>query len=134
MDGTPLGNIDPARIRKLLALEVVSLQNCGVEQISTGTFANNTYLSVVNLGSNNLTSLPHNAIVLHGPNAQLSIRNNQIKNLQSDAFSDNPFLCGCDIAWLILDRELLARVADRPTCSSGEAFVDLDPAIYEELC
>lgn len=46
----------------------------------------------------------------------------------------NPFICGCDIAWLIVNRTLLGRVGDKPTCHGGEAFFDLDPSIYEALC
>lgn len=168
LDGNHFDSIPDNAIKLLPSLKVVSLGDCSVSEIMSGAFTQNEKLEVVQLASNNLSSLHPNTIHLHGPNTQLSLHNNHITTLHLESFkgvelilemdqnslkeleeevwrqplendawltlSDNPFICGCDIAWLILNRTLLERVADVPTCSDGEAFVDLDPEIYETLC
>ncbi|XP_068241563.1 oplophorus-luciferin 2-monooxygenase non-catalytic subunit-like [Palaemon carinicauda] len=152
----------------LPSLEIISLQNCSLTELSPESFSSNIHLSAVNLGFNSLTHLQYGTVNLSGPNSQLSLHSNKITHLPKGSFSGvkmimdvrdnfleeleeavwrpllednvsltlegNPFVCGCDIAWLIVNQNLLDKVADRPTCHDGEAFIDLDPHIYEALC
>ncbi|CAL4126386.1 unnamed protein product [Meganyctiphanes norvegica] len=43
----------------------------------------------------------------------------------------NPLVCGCDIAWLFGDDQLLEQVDDGATCTDGENLHDLDPSIFD---
>ncbi|CAL4067996.1 unnamed protein product [Meganyctiphanes norvegica] len=47
--------------------------------------------------------------------------------------SDNPLVCGCDIAWLFGEDQLLEQVDEYATCTDGERLIDLDPKIFD-LC
>ncbi|CAL4240564.1 unnamed protein product, partial [Meganyctiphanes norvegica] len=40
--------------------------------------------------------------------------------------SYNPLVCGCDIAWLFGEDQLLGQVYDDATCTNGEPFIYLD--------
>ncbi|CAL4082094.1 unnamed protein product [Meganyctiphanes norvegica] len=45
----------------------------------------------------------------------------------------NPLVCGCDIAWLYGEDQLLLQIGNDATCSDGENLRDLDPKIFD-LC
>ncbi|CAL4066053.1 unnamed protein product, partial [Meganyctiphanes norvegica] len=46
-------------------------------------------------------------------------------------FADgNPLNCGCDIAWLFGEDQLLEGVSDTTTCNDGVHLHDLDPSIF----
>ncbi|XP_068220722.1 oplophorus-luciferin 2-monooxygenase non-catalytic subunit-like [Palaemon carinicauda] len=44
----------------------------------------------------------------------------------------NPFECGCDMAWLVLDSTFMSQVAEKTACQDGTLFIDLDPAPFKE--
>ncbi|CAL4197542.1 unnamed protein product, partial [Meganyctiphanes norvegica] len=44
---------------------------------------------------------------------------------------DNPLVCGCDIAWLFGEDQLLEQVNDYTTCTDGQFLQDLDPTIFD---
>lgn len=46
----------------------------------------------------------------------------------------NPFLCGCDIAWLVTKSEFMAKLGGKETCRDGRLVQTLDPLYYEETC
>ncbi|CAL4063718.1 unnamed protein product [Meganyctiphanes norvegica] len=46
---------------------------------------------------------------------------------------DNPLVCGCDIAWLFGEDQLLEQVDDSAQCTDGKFLHDLDPKIFD-LC
>ncbi|XP_068200503.1 oplophorus-luciferin 2-monooxygenase non-catalytic subunit-like [Palaemon carinicauda] len=164
----PLVSLPSDAFQGLPAVEYVFLDRCNLEEIASGTFANNQKLSYLSLDGNNLKSLPLDAIQLSGMTSYLFLQNNQLGQLASGSISgvtgsiymngnsltelnehvfrpmlennadvylaDNPFGCGCDIAWLILNQTLLDGLADSPSCQDGTFFVDLDPAYYEAMC
>ncbi|CAL4072840.1 unnamed protein product [Meganyctiphanes norvegica] len=43
----------------------------------------------------------------------------------------NPLICGCDIAWLFYEDQLLEQVDDYAHCTDGELLHDLDPSIFD---
>ncbi|CAL4124257.1 unnamed protein product, partial [Meganyctiphanes norvegica] len=44
----------------------------------------------------------------------------------------NPLVCGCDIAWLFGEDQLLEQVdSDYATCTDGEYLHHLDPSIFD---
>ncbi|XP_068221563.1 oplophorus-luciferin 2-monooxygenase non-catalytic subunit-like [Palaemon carinicauda] len=44
----------------------------------------------------------------------------------------NPFECGCDLAWLVLNSTFMSQVAEETACQDGTLFIDLDPAPFED--
>ncbi|CAL4162530.1 unnamed protein product [Meganyctiphanes norvegica] len=45
--------------------------------------------------------------------------------------ANNPLVCGCDIAWLFGEDQLLGQVDMRATCTDGEYLHNLDPSIFD---
>ncbi|CAL4150163.1 unnamed protein product, partial [Meganyctiphanes norvegica] len=45
--------------------------------------------------------------------------------------SNNPLSCGCDIAWLFKEDQMLEQVNRGTTCSDGEYIHNLDPSIFD---
>lgn len=48
--------------------------------------------------------------------------------------NDNPLICGCDIAWLVLNPVFLAKIDSETKCANGTALHDLDPQAYVDFC
>ncbi|CAL4094515.1 unnamed protein product [Meganyctiphanes norvegica] len=44
----------------------------------------------------------------------------------------NPLECGCDLAWLVLEPELMHQVFANSQCADGVLLHDLDPGIFED--
>ncbi|XP_068241724.1 oplophorus-luciferin 2-monooxygenase non-catalytic subunit-like [Palaemon carinicauda] len=104
------------------------------------------------IGSNNTVMLHYNRISTVPPGAfsgitgTLQMSHNSLKYLSEEVWrpllesnvmlyiEGNPFECGCDIAWLILNETLLSRIHDTARCYDGEAFTDLNPEWYENMC
>ncbi|XP_045112155.1 oplophorus-luciferin 2-monooxygenase non-catalytic subunit-like isoform X2 [Portunus trituberculatus] len=98
----------------------------------------------VHLNSNKLVSIEVNAI--SGVIKEVWINDNQLTELNEDVWrqmfdddiqlyaKDNPFTCGCDIAWIVLNVNYLNNLIDDPTCESKTPISDLDPVIFNELC
>ncbi|KAG0712175.1 Oplophorus-luciferin 2-monooxygenase non-catalytic subunit [Chionoecetes opilio] len=42
--------------------------------------------------------------------------------------------CGCDMAWIVLNKTYLALFTDTTTCASGERVIFLDPNIFTLMC
>nr|XP_027212565.1 oplophorus-luciferin 2-monooxygenase non-catalytic subunit-like [Penaeus vannamei] len=56
--------------------------------------------------------------------------------LMDDATLDitnNPLTCGCEIAWLIRNNNLLQLVTEGAACFNGQLLVDLNPGIYDNM-
>ncbi|CAL4236287.1 unnamed protein product [Meganyctiphanes norvegica] len=45
---------------------------------------------------------------------------------------ENPLLCGCDIAWLFGEDQLLGQVSEETTCVDGAYLHKLDPSIFDD--
>ncbi|CAL4250540.1 unnamed protein product [Meganyctiphanes norvegica] len=45
--------------------------------------------------------------------------------------NDNPLVCGCDIAWLFGEDQLLEQVYEDAKCTDGENLHDLDPKMFD---
>ncbi|KAG0727096.1 Oplophorus-luciferin 2-monooxygenase non-catalytic subunit [Chionoecetes opilio] len=48
--------------------------------------------------------------------------------------AENPLVCGCDMAWIVLNKTYLALFTDTTTCASGERVIFLDPNIFTLMC
>ncbi|CAL4144079.1 unnamed protein product [Meganyctiphanes norvegica] len=44
--------------------------------------------------------------------------------------SNNPLICGCDIAWVVRNPDYMAQIWKDATCSDGVYLHDLDPAMF----
>ncbi|XP_064089634.1 oplophorus-luciferin 2-monooxygenase non-catalytic subunit-like [Macrobrachium nipponense] len=122
----------------------INLESNSIDYIPTDAFhmigTNNT----LRLNNNRITSIPPGAF--SGITGTLQLSYNFLKDLPEDIWrpllennvmlyiAGNPFNCGCEIAWLILNQTLLGRIHDQATCYDGQAFVDLNPIWYETMC
>ncbi|XP_047471334.1 oplophorus-luciferin 2-monooxygenase non-catalytic subunit-like [Penaeus chinensis] len=75
---------------------------------------------------------------------KIDISNNAIEKMEDvyrpiltdDASLDinhNPLTCGCEIAWLIRNEDLLERVAQGAACFDGELLTSLNPAMFDNM-
>lgn len=48
--------------------------------------------------------------------------------------TDNPLQCSCDLVWLLLDEDELAKINDKTTCSDGTPMKDVDVNDLLILC
>lgn len=76
----------------------------------------------------------------------MSLHTNQLTTVDEDLFGelmpymsdlrlyDNPLVCGCDIAWLVLNSDFLSKVDRDATCADGTNLHDLDPEFYTDNC
>lgn len=122
-----------------LSLDGNSLNSLPLDAIQLSGLASYLFLQ-----NNQLGHLASGSI--SGVTGSIYMKGNSLTELNEDVFrpmlennanvhlEDNPFGCGCDIAWLILNQTLLDRLADSPSCSDGTPFIDLDPAYYEAMC
>lgn len=122
----------------------ISLESNNIGSIPTDGFlmygSNNTLL----LNSNRITNIPPGAF--SGVTGTLQLSYNSLTELPEDTWkpllednvmlyiAGNPFTCGCEIAWLILNQTLLGRIHDQATCYDGQAFIELNPVWYETMC
>lgn len=101
-------------------------------------------------GTLNILRLPQNLIAdvavgfASGLNNLIDLNHNQLTELKEEVFRPvfenvtdfhvigNPLLCGCDIAWLILNQDFMWKLDGEEMCADGERLVDLDPAIFEQ--
>ncbi|CAL4201157.1 unnamed protein product [Meganyctiphanes norvegica] len=101
-------------------------------------------LSYINLFGNNIVSVEPGAFdIVEG--LVISMYGNALSTLEEATWrpyleaqgylsaEDNPLVCGCDIAWLFGEDQLLGQVYDDATCTDGERLIDLDPKIFD-LC
>lgn len=106
------------------------------------------------LGSNPGVCLHHNFInsiaftAFSGFVHAINLRSNALETLDEKVhrplleqgtiiyLADNPFTCGCDVAWVVLNTTLMESLlkVDNVTCADGTKFSDLDPAYYESIC
>lgn len=49
-------------------------------------------------------------------------------------FTENPLLCGCEIAWIVLNEDYRNLFTDTSKCVNGEMVIFLDPLMYATLC
>ncbi|XP_069956362.1 oplophorus-luciferin 2-monooxygenase non-catalytic subunit-like isoform X2 [Cherax quadricarinatus] len=136
LSNNPLGLIPGTGFKATPDIETVLLDNVNMYEIIPGTFTGHRQLRVVSMNSNQLREVPADAIHFTAGFDLTYVRlsDNVITKVAVDAFIDNPLLCGCDIAWIMLNSSLLSMVDGRTTCSDGELMVNLSPLIYQDLC
>ncbi|XP_042893891.1 oplophorus-luciferin 2-monooxygenase non-catalytic subunit-like [Penaeus japonicus] len=145
-EGNNLRQITPGTFAGLQRLRGLYLPNNNLNHIHQGAFeTSSTSFRVLTLSSSHISSIEPNAITgLKGgelwldDNALTSVDEAVFRPLLEDEvqiyLEGNPLACECDIAWLVMRPELMSRIADAATCFNGQLLVDLDPAIYENLC
>ncbi|CAL4208526.1 unnamed protein product, partial [Meganyctiphanes norvegica] len=106
--------------------------------IETGS----SHLSVIGLHYNNIVSVEPGAfdIVYF---LEIDMWGNSLSTLEESTWRPyleamgrlyagfNPLICGCDIAWLFREDQLLEQVGVYSTCTDGEYLQDLDPKIFD---
>ncbi|XP_071532411.1 oplophorus-luciferin 2-monooxygenase non-catalytic subunit-like [Panulirus ornatus] len=107
-------------------------------------------LRMIHLDNNKLFSIHPMAITGLNSIAQVDLRNNRITELGKENWSsllddvirdnaidlrDNPRLkCGCDVYWLVADRQQMVKVHEDTVCHSGERLHDLPLSYFEDHC
>ncbi|CAG0902258.1 unnamed protein product [Darwinula stevensoni] len=106
-------------------------------------FQSNT-LKIVIFEFNNISRLEPGAITGFGPDTMVFLSGNQITELSEEIFRpmleilstgvgvltvvcqfyDNPILCDCKMAWLVLNQKFLRNIYGK--CNNGTEFKDLD--------
>ncbi|CAL4079126.1 unnamed protein product [Meganyctiphanes norvegica] len=102
-------------------------------------------LGYIGLNDNNIVSVEPGAFdIVEG--LHISIHDNSLSTLEEATWrpylevggilfvGDNPLVCGCDIAWLFGEDQLLEQVNNDKytTCADGEKLHDLDPGIFDQ--
>ncbi|CAL4208524.1 unnamed protein product [Meganyctiphanes norvegica] len=108
--------------------------------IETGS----SHLSVIGLHYNNIVSVEPGAFDIVG-GMDIIMDGNSLSTLEEATWrpyleagevlwvNANPLMCGCDIAWLFGEDQLLEQIGVYATCTDGEYLQDLDPKIFD-LC
>ncbi|CAL4133707.1 unnamed protein product [Meganyctiphanes norvegica] len=99
-------------------------------------------LSFIGLGHNNIVSVEPGAFdIVDG--LHINMYDNSLSTLDEATWRPhleaggtlsavlNPLVCGCDIAWLFAEDQLLEQVYEYTTCNDGERLHDLDPSIFD---
>ncbi|CAL4094018.1 unnamed protein product, partial [Meganyctiphanes norvegica] len=106
--------------------------------IKTGS----SHLSLIVLDENNIVSVEPGAFdIVDG--LDIYMRYNSLSTLDEATWrpyleaggtlyaGGNPLVCGCDIAWLFAEDQLLEQVDDFTSCNGGEYLHNLDPSIFD---
>ncbi|CAL4067474.1 unnamed protein product [Meganyctiphanes norvegica] len=99
-------------------------------------------LSYIGLGGNNIVSVEPGAfdivdgldIYMYGNSLSTLDEATWRPHLEAGGTLDaagNPLVCGCDIAWLFGEDQLLEQVDYNALCTDGEFLHDLDPSIFD---
>lgn len=129
----------------LTNVETISFSNNHLQMIMPGTFTDLPFLRELHLDHNRLSNIPQGAIAgLKG--GLLNLQENSLEVLEEGVFrpfvqggttvalNGNPLICGCDIAWLVLNSDFMDLISEGTTCYDGEFLSDLDPGIFQDLC
>ncbi|KAK3852686.1 hypothetical protein Pcinc_040733 [Petrolisthes cinctipes] len=148
-----LNTLDPGHFTHLANLSTLHLDGNTITVLEYQAIVtpSNT-ISYLNLNSNELTFVRHDAISGLSSDATLSLRNNALTTLEEVSWlhvfqqlypdgvidlSGNPLVCGCDLAWIMLDSQDRYRplITDTTRCGvNGPILVFLDPAFFEQQC
>ncbi|CAL4118984.1 unnamed protein product [Meganyctiphanes norvegica] len=106
--------------------------------IKTGS----SYLMHIDLSGNNIVSVEPGAFdIVEG--LEINMYGNSLSTLEEATWRPhleaggtlfaayNPLICGCDIAWLFGEDQLLEQIGNYTTCNDGENLHDLDPSIFD---
>jgi len=132
-------------------LLTLSLDYNAITQLLPGTIVIPSTLNYLRLNGNLINTIYPGAFVI-SKGTQLSylvtyLSGNELTALDQEVFEPlfirssfvdlnyNPLTCGCDIAWLVTNTSLMAKVVDNdPMCADGTVVHTLDPSTYELYC
>ncbi|CAL4125919.1 unnamed protein product [Meganyctiphanes norvegica] len=121
MRGTALTHLDSQQFGvNSSVIDLIALQNNHIATVDNEAF-NGVQSGTINLINNKLTILPEDTWgLLIDAGVHLQLQGNEL-------------LCGCDVAWLVLEPTYHELVEDA-VCHSGEKLVDLDPIFFINFC
>lgn len=121
-----------------------------IQSLQAMTFPFRNGETTLYLANNNITLIEPGTFVLPETTDSLRVlfflHDNELTTLDEAVFGDvmpftseliaygNPLTCGCDIAWLVLNPDFLAKVDTSTACANGTNLFDLDPESFEDLC
>ncbi|CAG0902816.1 unnamed protein product [Darwinula stevensoni] len=95
----------------------------------------------IDIQGNSISNVEFDAITGFRESAWIDLSENEISVLREEPFrpilekireidlNDNPVVCDCTMAWIVLNPEFLAKV--KGSCTDGTDFQDLDPIDFQ---
>uniref|UniRef100_A0A2P2I4L3 Oplophorus-luciferin 2-monooxygenase non-catalytic subunit-like n=1 Tax=Hirondellea gigas TaxID=1518452 RepID=A0A2P2I4L3_9CRUS len=121
-----------------------------LQQLHARTFPLRNAPVFLDFSNNNINNIEQGAFVMpHQTDTfsiEINLTGNQLETIEEEVFgelfrhltalyiSGNPLRCGCDMAWLITNKENLHRLDDAASCVDGTRLIDLDHQLYEHFC
>lgn len=134
----------------LPTLKSINLSENKLTTLEAGTFEITDNAVSIYVWNNEITFIEPGTFVLPPTNESLTVfldlGSNQLPILDEVVFAEvfpvldflfiagNPLECGCDIAWLVLNRDWMGKIGNTAECVDGVRLVDLDPAEFEANC
>ncbi|CAL4166241.1 unnamed protein product, partial [Meganyctiphanes norvegica] len=135
-------SIEPGHFSNLPKLLDLDLQYNLLSHIPSGAIATGSSKSYdIQLSNNKIVEVEPDAIEVVDE-MPLFLENNQLSLLKEEvwrplleakvflALYGNPLECGCDLAWIIYEPELLEQITYDTMCADGRFIHDLDPDLF----
>ncbi|XP_045616942.1 oplophorus-luciferin 2-monooxygenase non-catalytic subunit [Procambarus clarkii] len=136
-----LHEIIPGTLSNLSNLEYITLSKNHFTHLSKDAVHLQNLRGMVNFSFNNITNVAVDAF--EGmTSGQIYLSHNQLTTLQEEVWrplleleifitaDNNPFTCGCDMAWVVLNTNFIYLFSYTTKCDDGRYFRELDPADY----
>ncbi|KAK3854466.1 hypothetical protein Pcinc_039060 [Petrolisthes cinctipes] len=143
LSNTQIPEVFTGTFTPLTQLVNLGLGNNLLRRLEEGAIQAATSLALIDLGYNTLTYV-HPQAFPGFTNGWLYIHHNGLTKLEEnvwrtvmqgpEAYLDpygNPLQCGCDVAWLVSDPTLMAKVDIYTTCADGRPLISLDPEEFQ---
>ncbi|CAL4094512.1 unnamed protein product [Meganyctiphanes norvegica] len=141
---TDVVSIEPGAFSNLGELNEIELDFNLLSHLPTGAFTtSSSQLTSISLGHNQIWDVQPGAFeAVNG--MRISLTKNYLTVLTEEvwrplveanvslALFGNPLKCGCDLAWLVLEPELMNQVDEISQCADGVYLHDLDPGLFED--
>ncbi|CAG0884351.1 unnamed protein product [Darwinula stevensoni] len=149
-DQNPISEFPPAFLDDMENLVQLWCRSCGLgPTLPSGSLQfHSEALVYVVLDENGISRVEPGAITGLTPETRLDLWFNEISELSEESFRpmleilslgngyvdlfENPVVCDCSMAWIVLDPAFLASIDG--FCTDGTWFIDLDPDFFQEFC
>ncbi|KAG0729031.1 pan-1 [Chionoecetes opilio] len=152
LNAMQLGTTTPPNVFKTLKfLRLLNLESNGITGELIEDLINPVLNPITSLSFNNnkITQIHHLAITGMKASGTVHLRNNKIEYLHQANWEtlvtqlntagaidvrDNPLVCGCDVKWLVFDKDLMAAFHIDTTCATGNKLAELPQDWFLDHC